>query len=61
MGLVFGGLAVIVLTTSAIIYVLIKKGYIKVFNQPRTRAKDIERTRIAESLSSIGSASPSRR
>jgi hypothetical protein len=61
LGSVFVGLAILVCATSIVIYVLIKQGYIKVFNQPRTRAKDTERNRIVDSSSSIGGSSPSRR
>jgi hypothetical protein len=61
LGSIFGGLAVIVLIASIITYILIKKGYIKVFNQPRTYLKNGKLIRIPDSSSSIGDASPSRR
>ena len=61
LGLIFGGVAIIVLLTSVFLYTFIKRGNIKVFNQPRTRGKDTDRSRIADSSTSIGGASPSRR
>ncbi|CAF4044035.1 unnamed protein product, partial [Adineta steineri] len=59
MGFIFGGSAIIVLIACIIIYILIQKGYIKIFNRSGTRVKDVERTRIYSSSSSTNSgASP---
>ena len=62
LGLVFGGLAVVILVASIVIYILMKQGYIKMFDSPRTRIlKDNDRSRLGDSSSSIGAGSPSRR
>ncbi|CAF1131087.1 unnamed protein product [Adineta steineri] len=59
MGFIFGGSAIIVIIACIIIYILIQKGYIKIFNRSGTRVKDVERTRIYSSSSSTNSgASP---
>ncbi|CAF1060624.1 unnamed protein product [Adineta steineri] len=59
MGFIFGGSTIIVLIACIIIYILIQKGYIKIFNRSGTRVKDVERTRIYSSSSSTNSgASP---
>ncbi len=58
---IFGGLAVIALLTSVLTYILVKRGYIRIFNQPRTRTRDSEQTRIVDSSSTTGGSSPSKK
>jgi hypothetical protein len=58
---IFGGLAVIVLLISVLTYILVKRGYIRIFNQPRTRTRDTERTTIVDSSSTTGGSSPSKK
>ncbi|UJR36848.1 hypothetical protein I4U23_029561 [Adineta vaga] len=60
-GLVFGGLVLIILIACITTYILMKKGYVKMSDQPRTRIKDVERRRIYDSTSSNGAASPSQK
>ena len=61
LGLVFGSLGVVILVTSIIFYILVKQGYINVFNSPRTRLKDTNRSQLGDSSSSIGGSSSTRR
>jgi hypothetical protein len=58
---IFGSLGIIVLIACITTYILIKQGYIKVFNQPRTQIKNGKLTRITDSSSTIADGSPSRR
>ena len=58
---IVGVSALVILIIAVIIYVLIKKGYIKIFDRSQRATKSEESTRMMDSSSSIDRQSSSQR
>ena len=61
LSVVFGGSVLVILVACIIVYILMKKGYIKAFSRSGWRVKGDEQSRMYPSTTTNGSSSPSER